>query len=116
MIETIEAAGFESGAWTVNETSTTQRFIGWGIYRLYTDSADQALLPFGVDPREGLERKLLGHWSLNDNIGRTADDSVSLNPICNGLLQSDADVTARGHGHLKGQWCWMTPATMSACR
>ncbi|MFI8412124.1 LamG-like jellyroll fold domain-containing protein [Paeniglutamicibacter gangotriensis] len=101
MIETIETAGFESGAWTVNETSTMQRFIGWGIDRLYTDSADQALLLFGVDPREGLERGLLGHWSLDDVIGRTADDSGSPNPIRNGLLQSDAELTARGHSHLK---------------
>ena len=102
VIETIETAGFESGAWTVNETSTMQRFIGWGIDRLYTDSADQALLLFGIDPRVGLERGLLGHWSLDDVVGRTADDSGSPNPIRNGLLQSDAELTARGHGHLKG--------------
>jgi glycerophosphoryl diester phosphodiesterase len=102
VIATIEDAGFESGAWTVNDSAVMQRFIGWGLDRLYTDSADQALLLFGEDDREGLGRGLLGHWSLDDVVGSFADEDGSPNPIRNGRLQDDADLTSRGHGHLKG--------------
>lgn len=37
----------------MDDTSTIRRFIDWGIDRLYMDSADPALMLFGVDPREG---------------------------------------------------------------
>ncbi|MFF5989177.1 glycerophosphodiester phosphodiesterase family protein [Prauserella flavalba] len=102
VIATIEDAGFESGAWTVNDTEVMQRFIGWGIDRLYTDSVDQALLLFGHDRREGLGRGLLGHWSFDDVTGGIADDDGSPNPLRNGRLRANADLTAPGHGHLKG--------------
>lgn len=53
--------------------------------------------PFQLPPSPALTCQ-----SLDDVIGTTADDSGSPNPIRNGLLQSDAELTARGHGHLKG--------------
>ncbi|SDS89007.1 glycerophosphodiester phosphodiesterase family protein [Jiangella sp. DSM 45060] len=102
LIATIEAGGFESGAWTVNDTEVMRRFIGWGIDRLYTDSVDQALLLFGHDPREGLGRGLLGHWAFDEGRGSVADDDGSPNPLRNGRLRADADLTPPGHGHLRG--------------
>ncbi|GAB3450500.1 glycerophosphodiester phosphodiesterase family protein [Actinophytocola sediminis] len=101
VIATIEAAGFESGAWTVNDTEVMRRFIDWGIDRLYTDSADQALLLFGEDRRRGLGRGLLGHWSFDDRKGGFADDDGSPNPLRDGRLRGAAEFTARG-GQLKG--------------
>jgi glycerophosphoryl diester phosphodiesterase len=100
LISRIEAAGFESGAWTVNDTELMQRFIGWGIDRLYTDSVDQALLLFGQDRRKGLGKGLLGHWSFDDRKGAVADDDGSPNLLRDGRLRGDAALTSRGH--LKG--------------
>ena len=102
LIATIEDAGFESGAWTVNDTAVMQQFINWGIDRLYTDSADQALLLFGEDARQGLQQGLLGHWAMNDVNGSVADEDGSPNPIRNGRLQANATLTPMGKGHLGG--------------
>lgn len=97
VIATIEAAGFESGAWTVNDTEVMRRFIGWGIDRLYTDSVDQALLLFGHDRRPGLRRGLLGHWSFDERRGTVADDDGSPNPLRDGRLRGGAAFVPRGH-------------------
>ncbi len=103
VINRIKAAGFKVGAWTVSDTATMQRFIGWGIDRLYTDSADQAMLLFGEDPRDGLEYGLLGHWTLDPINGTKAhEDDASPNPLRNGRLQGEADFIPRGHGSLMG--------------
>lgn len=100
VIERIEAAGFESGAWTVNDTAVMKQFIDWGIDRLYTDSADQAMLLFGMDQREGLEHQLTGHWAMDDQGSATADDTGSPNPLRNGRVHGGAELT--GTGHLNG--------------
>ncbi|WP_084735666.1 glycerophosphodiester phosphodiesterase family protein [Actinophytocola xinjiangensis] len=96
VIAAIEEAGFESGAWTVNDTEVMRRFIGWGIDRLYTDSVDQALLLFGHDTRRGLRRGLVGHWSFDDRRGASARDDGSPNPLRDGRLRGDAAFTPHG--------------------
>lgn len=37
-IRQCQQAGFEVGAWTVNDEADMRRFLGWGIDRLYTDN------------------------------------------------------------------------------
>lgn len=97
LIATIEEAGFESGAWTVNDTAVMRTFIDWGIDRLYTDSADQALLLFGEDTRVGLGHGLVGHWSFDDRVGSpAADDDGTPNPVRNGLPVDGAKLNPRG--------------------
>ncbi len=44
VVKAIADAGFEPGAWTVNDAARMRRLRTLGVYRLYTD-----------DPRRGLE-------------------------------------------------------------
>jgi glycerophosphoryl diester phosphodiesterase len=50
LIRRCRKAGFEVGAWTVNERQAMERLVGWGIDRLYTDDPQAALEIF--DRRE----------------------------------------------------------------
>lgn len=106
-IATIQDAGLEAGAWTINDFAVMQRFVDWGIDRVYTDYAAEALLLFGEDDRAGLEHGLLGHWSFDENRGGRADDDGSVNPLRDGRLIANAEHDRRGklrgavglHGH-----------------
>jgi glycerophosphoryl diester phosphodiesterase len=37
VVRRVKAAGFEMGAWTVNDPATARRFLDWGVDRIYTD-------------------------------------------------------------------------------
>ena len=90
-IQQIQNAGFEAGAWTVNDTETMRTFLGWGLDRLYTDHADRALLIAGRDARKGFAHQLLSYWSMDPTNGfRQVEDLGSPNPMRAARLVGDA--------------------------
>jgi glycerophosphoryl diester phosphodiesterase len=101
LIQQIKAGGFEVGAWTVNDTATMQRFIDWGIDRLYTDHPDQAMLLFGHDDRRLLKKGLVGYWDFDERQGSFANESASPNPLRDGRLIDDAHFDSNSNGLLK---------------
>ncbi|MBE1489626.1 glycerophosphodiester phosphodiesterase family protein [Plantactinospora soyae] len=95
-IQKIRAAGMEAGAWTINDFAVMQRFFDWGIDRVYTDHAAEALQLRGHDDRTGIRRGLLGHWSFDDHNGDFADDDGSVNQLRQGRLVANAAFAGRG--------------------
>lgn len=96
-IRRVQEAGFDAGAWTVNDTETLRTFLGWGIDRIYTDHPDRALLLAGVDPRSGLQNQLLSYWSMDRANGfRQVPDLGSPNPLRAGRLVGDARIVTGG--------------------
>ncbi|MEU6073654.1 glycerophosphodiester phosphodiesterase family protein [Micromonospora sp. NPDC047074] len=65
-IRKIQAAGMEAGAWTINDMGVAKKFWDWGIDRVYTDHAREALMATGQDTRPGLSRNLIAHWTFDD--------------------------------------------------
>ena len=43
VVRTLKAAGFQVGAWTVNDPAAMKRFLDMGVDRLYTDVPQQLL-------------------------------------------------------------------------
>lgn len=101
-IQRVQQAGFDAGAWTVNDTETIRTFLSWGLDRLYTDHPDRALLLAGEDDRKGLANQLLSYWAMDkaDKFG-TTPDLGSPNPLRDGRLIGDAQIVHRGrHDHV----------------
>lgn len=99
-IAAIQAAGLEAGAWTPNDMGTIREFWSWGLDRVYTDYAAEALIVTGQDQRTGLRRDLIAHWSFDDQGAARRDgltDGDSANPLHDGRLEGDAAVTRPGH-------------------
>lgn len=98
-IAKIQEAGLEAGAWTPNDLATVRKFWSWGIDRVYTDYAGEALIVTGQDQRSGIRRDLIAHWAFDDQGAARRDgltDGDSVNPLHDGALEGNARVTRRG--------------------
>lgn len=108
-IATVQAAGLKVGAWTINDLGKMQQFFGWGIDRVYTDFAAEALALVTDDDRDGLSRGLVGHWPLDDKASPSdrgaalTDEVATRNPLRDGRLQGNAVVGKDPHSGRLGR-------------